>query len=893
MKRIALLLFLAAVGGSAFGTDTTDYSTYVQFTAVCTEESYSFSRQTGWKPSEPPKAGAKNYVPEGKVLASEYSASNPDVFKGDELALAGGFLHARSADKTTEVPTLAFTDGGYYTIPGGSNPGRGTFVSANTIIRASSSNPAQLRWPANSAKTSCPALNLTLYGEPDAELQAVNVGEGSSTYGFNLTGSLANYRGTLTIAEGARLRFGMADNSVPATLKVAEGGVLDMSQFTSDFTVGTFDWSDGGVLSVPVTAVPYAKLAVTNAFLFSGEPKIVLAGVSGIDPSAPPVYPIIELSGPAAESVPDLSAIVADPVAGALSDICLVVTENPDGTKTVSVTWKAVENLMVEDAVVDARFLSKDLKVGTLTLGDGGVIRYDATDADRKLITVTSALQISGKAMFELAGLDYVTLTNNASPHYPVLRLTGDAAVNVPDVSALTIKPFLDGLPHGYAAVEDGETAGEKIVYLTWRPIVYLLKSYNSTDNKYSAWQDGNQSYWSSGDFPTSEQDVLINLDALYYSAASSTLKGNSLTVCKSSQLRLARGVTVKELNLGGGSTLLFNGGSPDKTMKGGPLTVFGTDSAVHLKGYGSQVHLENDLCGEGTVDINMQTGSKTIGYSLEFLGDNSAFHGRLLVQTPNYAGKPSSGYPATPDLEKGYFTKLYISNASHLGGAYSGSDGWQAVTIKNCARLYVEKDIVLAEPTRGVSIVDDGYISVAGATLALKSQLTLNGNLVKVGDGTLELGGTVAFTDGDPATEPTAEKNLLTVSEGALKVTSSNACDGVAISFAEGTRLVVDVSATGDGVRTFGLVNTRAGGSLAVAGDALNVTFVGAAPAEDGFEAAVCTLPLAAAQALKVSVVCKVRGYRVMKTDVRDNLDGTGTVFANFERKGLCVILR
>ena len=220
MKRHLTTTCAALCAFAATAADTTDYSTYSRFTAVNTnEKDYCFSRKNGWSPYEAPSSGHKYYVPEGKVLASEYSGNDPHVFQGDELAIAGGFLHIRSATKTTEVPVLAFCDGGYFTFGVGSaDQGRGPFSAPCTIIR-STSNPAQLRFPSETTKTSRPKLLFDVYGEADAEFEFVNTGSGSSAIGFNLEGALTNYHGTTTIADGAKPKFTLADNAVPATLK--------------------------------------------------------------------------------------------------------------------------------------------------------------------------------------------------------------------------------------------------------------------------------------------------------------------------------------------------------------------------------------------------------------------------------------------------------------------------------------------------------------------------------------------------------------------------------------------------------------------------------------------------------------------------------------------------
>ena len=199
-----------------------------------------------------------------------------------------------------------------------------------------------------------------------------------------------------------------------------------------------------------------------------------------------------------------------------------------------------------------------------------------------------------------------------------------------------------------------------------------------------------------------------------------------------------------------------------------------------------------------------MNTGISKPGISYVLDGDNSAFSGKMRITTPVYAG--ASGKPAVPDIESGYYTKVQISDGHSLGGAYAGSDGWCAVTLEKQSRLIVTNDITFSEPTRGFLVSRTGYVQVAdGATLAFECPFTLGGELIKLGGGTLSLGGQLAFADGDPATAPTAETNRLVVSEGALRVAATNSCNGMAISFAPGAKLVIAVS-DDEAMRKYGL---------------------------------------------------------------------------------------
>ena len=82
-----------------------------------------------------------------------------------------------------------------------------------------------------------------------------------------------------------------------------------------------------------------------------------------------------------------------------------------------------------------------------------------------------------------------------------------------------------------------------------------------------------------------------------------------------------------------------------------------------------------------------------------------------------------------------------------------------------------------------------------------------MGGELVKLGGGVLSLGGRISFIDGNPATQPEEGTNRLSVAEGALRVASAKACNGMEISFGNGTYLIVDVSSGGE-IAELGLYN-------------------------------------------------------------------------------------
>ena len=100
------------------------------------------------------------------------------------------------------------------------------------------------------------------------------------------------------------------------------------------------------------------------------------------------------------------------------------------------------------------------------------------------------------------------------------------------------------------------------------------------------------------------------------------------------------------------------------------------------------------------------------------------------------------------------------------------------------------------------------GVINVANESheLEFTTQLTLNGTLYKEGAGTLIMGGSVKF-GADASDTPVEGASLFIVTNGTVKVTAADAMNGLATTFAAGTRLVLEVDPanaelTGHGIR-------------------------------------------------------------------------------------------
>ena len=241
----------------------------------------------------------------------------------------------------------------------------------------------------------------------------------------------------------------------------------------------------------------------------------------------------------------------------------------------------------------------------------------------------------------------------------------------------------------------------------------------------------------------------------------------------------------------------------------------------------------------------------------------------------------------------------LRISDARAIGGPRTAF-AYDALAFSNWSRLQADASLTLAEPTRGVYFAGGNYVSVPDATntLALASQTTLAGTLVKQGAGTLALGGTLKFTASQSAT-PLAGTNILQVAAGRIRPASKGGTDGLAISFAAGTGLkLAPVSEANADVARYGLYNvkwatpfdlTETGGKLDVALELPENR--GEIPA--AFSFGICTVPTAAAGALEGNVVLqKVRGYKT-SVAATPNGDGSTTFTANYVKVGLTIVFQ
>ena len=207
---------------------------------------------------------------------------------------------------------------------------------------------------------------------------------------------------------------------------------------------------------------------------------------------------------------------------------------------------------------------------------------------------------------------------------------------------------------------------------------------------------------------------------------------------------------------------------------------------------------------------------------------------------------------------------------------------------------MRVPSNVSFESSSRGILVQGGARFYVYdGKKLKLGNQVTHAGVLEKNGSGTLELAGTARFLDGQADTAPVAGMNVLHIAAGALKISSKTAADGLAISFAQGTKLIISADTE------VGYFNTKWAAPLSIE------TTDGKLPVEidpEGVESGtnvtvpVCTFSTAAADNIPTSVFSVAMNkpnMRLKSFEKRPNGDATVSYVAVFGPVGYRLLVR
>ena len=573
--------------------------------------------------------------------------------------------------------------------------------------------------------------------------------------------------------------------------------------------------------------------------------------------------------------------------------------ENPDSEATrIAHTYPGTIELK-KDSILGT-LLKSEVRtniVGGLVFNPGSELNLftHGTKGHFTVFTVTNRFSASGNFRVGFSydrspayEFDYDAIGRNG--HIPLVHLTGPAAETDADFSESTItnlyiKNRIGNLPSNVRLGLFDNGDGTKDVSVKWDPVV-LMNKVNASNGSSSPLAFTDDSCWSTGKVPDEDfsGNVLVEASSLGLGCNATIVRTNMvLTVrSKAAVYNHAWTFSVKELHLVGGSTFFTYAGAPNPAIHG-KIVVWPGESPVLFKGWADKCYrIYSEISGDGVISVcNHKQPSNQTSVSMELFGTNVNYSGAFVVDSCEDSWVPASG---TDEC-----TTLFLNDGRNLGGPYSGDDGWKALTVKGRSNIEVRGDVTLDEPSRGIYIENAARFRVPeGKTFAINQNITFAGELEKLGAGRLSLGGGAYFTNPDPL----AGTKRLAVSEGVLKIVSTNALDGVETTFAAGTSLELDAFPSGDGMAEWGIVNTKRDAPFAAAGK-VKVSFVDdGTECGDSAQVAVCTVRSSAVDSLPFSFG-RIRSGFYTKMTTRDNGDGTVTVVAGFQRMGTRVIVR
>lgn len=511
---------------------------------------------------------------------------------------------------------------------------------------------------------------------------------------------------------------------------------------------------------------------------------------------------------------------------------------------------------------------------------------YNLDDHRHGVVNVTNKIEgvvelsLQNPFLTDVVLNDYTNETTLLT--YPLER----GAITEADFNLIYSQTLYGGLPRLSLRVDVED--GLQKVKLVRSGVVRLDQKTTKSGSKF--FSDG--SFWSDGRIPHNDADYLVASTNSFYpqeSVKDLTAYMRSLTLGNGREMWLYNTITYPDLSLYGKASIV---GSSSFALSGSRLNI-PEGQVGSMRPYGGATFTVNiPLVGGGTLQTLNRGKADPYGTGYVNFGNSTLY---LTKECPDFTGTiymtsyAAGFYP----YEINESTKLKIAKPLSLG-APRKEYTYDALRISEYGCLQPAESMTLDDATRGIYFDNYGRFLVdAGITLKVNERLTFNGTCEKCGAGTLWLGADVApkFTD-KQSDDPVEGKNVLVVTNGALGVTSKVAVEGLAVRFAEGTRIAVNANATGDAAK-FGLYSKT--GSVAFDGDALKVAFVPPADEQTEVAVAVLTVPTDRAEAFAGKLVAeKAKGYAVtFSSAVTPGEEGMTTFTATLTHSGFMIFVK
>ena len=280
---------------------------------------------------------------------------------------------------------------------------------------------------------------------------------------------------------------------------------------------------------------------------------------------------------------------------------------------------------------------------------------------------------------------------------------------------------------------------------------------------------------------------------------------------------------------------------------------------------------------------VGTVTSTSVPAGTYKFKGDNSDFVGTLVVSQYVQGVQYGATYTAR-------YQRFYLYNSNTLGGALPAFDP-EATVLSEFGRFTLGGNVsVSTNLNRGLAVYGDGVVNTDKYSLNPGMPLTMDGTLNKAGAGTLRL---------DANRHAVGEGGgTIVVTNGTLAVAAADAINGMAVSFAPGTALVLKTNLADEELTRYGIRNVGLAEPFVLADgmSALPLTV----DASDGGEllrghggtVGILTVSDSATNLLDsaVTVPRTYRGFKFSAVKVHDDENGWTTYAARYEPTG-CLI--
>jgi hypothetical protein len=536
--------------------------------------------------------------------------------------------------------------------------------------------------------------------------------------------------------------------------------------------------------------------------------------------------------------------------------------------------------------------------LGTLEVESGGRLNFAKGSSTGTLFHITNRLALAAGAIVDSSNI----FDRTESPIHTsmVFRLSPKVvAGGLPDWDSLIYpcrkKGVIGELPNIVPFVmDDPEVEGGKYFGLRMKEIVYMTNSCSHDASALDLEYNRPQDFWSNAHWPEAGKDYVIGAQFILFNNVNPyVFPGDSLTVRAANIASYddMTDITFNNAVFLGETRLRPLSGNTSYMLRGSVKLMANEDyprPAVVTIFNKVKYTIASDISGDNDLHAKiMRLGGSIASPSgdIKLSGMNTNWTGRLVISATNDVYGLSSGAQCAINALTNL--TLRISDSRNLGGRMDAFT-YDSLTVSNQCRLAIDGTTAFSEPTRGWYFPRTAYLYVTNdATATCLNTITIGGELVKEGPGTFCLSSKPSI-EGDSAS--------ISVKEGIFAAGTSDAFKGLAVNFAEGTSLGIDVASTSEGFTAKGLDIT----DVVLSSDTgtIPVSLLGGEFEPDVKNGPYALFTCQASQLDELKSCLAIRrpwngtGMSVSYTE-KNNGDGTVTLSASFSPCKLRIIIR